>query len=61
MKYVIIEERLMEPSKLEYYIANINREWWVLYKARRPTDCIQSHIMINMSINPHEALTLFHT
>ena len=41
MKYVVIEERLMEPlrkkwkvakkTKLEYYITNINLELLVLY------------------------------
>ena len=45
IKYVVIEERLMDPlrkkwkdarrTQLEYYIANINLECWVLYKARR--------------------------
>ena len=41
MKYVVIEERLMEPlrkkwkdakrTNLEYYIANINLECWALF------------------------------
>ena len=47
MKYVVIEEILMElrkkwkdvkRTKLEYYTANIIRECWVLYKTRSPTD-----------------------
>ena len=56
MKYEVIEERLMEPlmnqwkdakcTKLEYYIANINPECWVLYKARRPIDRIQPYLII---------------
>ena len=71
MKYVVIEERLMEPlrkkwkdakrTKLEYYIANINPECWVLYKARGPIDRIQPYLITNMSINSRRALTLLHT
>ena len=71
MKYVVIEERLMDPlrkkwkdakrTKLEYYIANINPECWVLYKARRPIDRIQPYLITNMSINSRRALTLLRT
>ena len=51
MKFVVIEEKLMRPLrkkwkvakriKLECYIANINSECQVLYKASKPIDCIQ--------------------
>ena len=71
MKYVVIEERLMDPlmnkwkdaksTKLEYYIANINSKCWILYKARRPGDCNQPYLITNMSINSRRALTLICT
>ena len=34
---------------------------WVLYKERRPIDCIQPYLITNISINSHRALTLIHT
>ena len=56
MQYVVIEERLMKPQrqkwedakriKLEYCIANINPECWVLYNARWPIDRIQPYLII---------------
>ena len=36
-------------KKLEYYIANINLECWVQYKAILPIDCIQPYLITNMS------------
>ena len=35
-------------TKLEYYIANINPEYCVLYKAKRPIDNIQPQPITNM-------------
>ena len=71
MKYMVIEERLMEllrkklkyakKRKIEYYIANTNSGCLVLYKARRPIVCIQPYLITNMSINSHRALILLHT
>ena len=71
MKYIVIEERLMDPlrktwkdakrTKLEYYIANINPECSVLYKAIRFIDRIQPYLITNMSINSRRAITLLHT
>ena len=71
MKFVVIEERLMDPlrnkwknakrAKLEHYIANINPECWVLYKARRPIDSIQPCLITNMSISSCRALALLRT
>ena len=60
MKYLVIEERLIEPlrKKCEDYNANINIECWVQYKARRPIDRIQPYLISNVSINSRRALTL---
>ena len=68
MKYATIEGKLMEPlrkkwedakrTKLEYYIVNINHQYWIQYKAMGPIDCIQIYLVTNMSINSHRALTL---
>ena len=65
------KQRLMDPvrknwkdakrTKLEYYIANINLECWVLYKARRYVDRTQPYFITNMNINSHRALTLICT
>ena len=56
MEYVVIEERLMDPlmkkwkdaerTKLEYYIANIHAECWVLYKPRKPIKSVQPYLII---------------
>ena len=61
MKYMVIEERLMEPqrkkcedakrTKLDCYIANINPECQIQYKARRPFDCIHPYLITNTSVN----------
>ena len=48
-------------KKLEYYIANINLECWVLYKARRHINRIQLYLINNVSINSRRALTLIQT
>ena len=71
MKYIVIEERLMDPlrkkwkdakrTKLECYIANINLECWVLYKATSPIGCIQTYLITNMSFNSCKDLILFRT
>ena len=71
MKYVVIEESLMEPlrkmwedakrTNLKYYVVNINPKCWVLYNARCPIDYIQPYTTNNMSVNSHRALILLHT
>ena len=71
MHYVMIEERLMESlrmkwedakrTKLEYYIANINPEYWSQYKVRMHIDRIQPYLITNMSSNARKALTLRRT
>ena len=48
-------------TKLEYYIANINPEWWVIYKTKRHVDHNQPYLITNTSINSRRALTLLHT
>ena len=51
----------VKRTKLEYYIANINSESWVLYKTRKLIDCIQPYLITNMSINSCRALVLLRT
>ena len=60
MHYAMIEERLVESlrkwedakrTKLEYYIANVNPEYWSEYKARTHIDHIQPYLITNMSSN----------
>ena len=70
MTYVGIEDRLTEPlrkkckhvkrANLEYYIANINLECWVPYKARWPIDRIQPYLITNMNINSQSLNTQAH-
>ena len=48
-------------TNLEYYIANVNHECWVLYKARRFVYHIQPYLITNTSSICHRALTLLHT
>ena len=43
---------------LEYYIANVNPEWWSQYKARMPIHHIQPYLITYMSSNARRALTL---
>ena len=65
-KYVVIEERLLEPlkkkwedakrTKREHYITNINPKYRLQYKARMHVDHIQSNVITNKSINSCRAL-----
>ena len=63
MKYVVIEEKLMDPLRKKWkdVITNINPGCWVLHKARRPIDHIQPYLITNMSINSHRARKHIHT
>ena len=67
MKYVIIEDTLLEATRLksqdaemsnfEYYIANINLQYWPKYKAKMSKN-IQSNLITPNSVNFRRALTL---
>ena len=62
VKYVVIKERLMATLRKKWIDAKYYIECRVLYKARRPIDCIQPHLVTNMSIiNSRRAVTLFRT
>mgnify|MGYP007067660845 CR=1 FL=1 len=51
MYLFIPKEEVERWTNWEYYIANINLESCVLYKAKRPIDHIQPSLITNMSTN----------
>ena len=48
-------------TKLEYYMTNVNPEYWSQYTTRMPIDRIQPYLITNISCNACRALTLLHT